>query len=89
MAWRRIPWSQHFLELGEDEFLEENHQGIHFLPRAAPVFGGESEKREIGDPELAAVLNRLAHGLGALLMARDAVQGPLLGPPAVSIHDDG
>ena len=69
--------------------LQQTHNGVHFLLGPLPVLGGKGVDRQIFDADLLAVVADLAEGLRPGGVAHGAGHAPLLGPPAVAVHDDG
>jgi hypothetical protein len=80
---------QHLLELRLQVVPEEEHEGVHLQPGPAPVFGRESKKGQVGDPDLPGSANDPPNRLRPLAMPFHPVQGPFFRPTPVSVHDDG
>jgi hypothetical protein len=70
-------------------FAQELHEEFDFGLGAAPVFDREGVQGERFDVQASAGLDGGAGGLRAGSVSRDAREVALLGPTAISVHDDG
>ncbi len=80
----------HALDVGDEVGLEELHQEGHFRFRTAQiVFEREGVEGDPGDVDARGGFDDVLDGLGALLVAEEALEGAFAGPAAVAVHDDG
>ena len=80
----------HALDVGDEVALEELHEEVDFgLGAAQIVFEREGVEGEPGQVDARGGLDDELDGLGALLVAEEALEGALAGPAAVAVHDDG
>ena len=80
----------HALDVADEVALEQLHQEADLgLGAAQIVFEREGVEGEAGKIDARGGLDDVLHGLGALLMAEEALERALAGPAAVAVHDDG
>ena len=77
------------INLGGKEVQDQLHQCSHFLFGAVPVFRGKSIQTQCSDSQIIRMADNLPQGFRTLPMAPGHVQLMLLGPAAVSVHDNG
>jgi hypothetical protein len=80
---------EHFPEFSGEKPFEKPHERFNLILRSIPVLFRESIKREPGNADLTAGSHNGPHRFSALLMASDSVEGSLLGPSAIAVHDNG
>ena len=78
-----------FLDIADDEPLEQAHQIADLVLGPLPVFGREGVEGQRLDAQVAGRAHDVADRLDPRAMPGDARQVALLGPAAVAIHDDG
>ena len=80
----------HALDVADEVGLEQLHQEADLgLGAAQVVFEREGVEGEPGQVDAGGGLDDELDGLGALLVAEEALEGALAGPAAVAVHDDG
>ncbi len=80
----------HALDVADEVALEELHEEADLgLGAAQIVFEREGVEGEPGEIDAGGGLDDVLDGLGALLVAEEALEGALAGPAAVAVHDDG
>ena len=80
----------HALDVADEVGLEELHEEADLgLGAAQIVFEREGVEGDPGKVDARGGFDDVLDGLGALLMAEEALEGALAGPAAVAVHDDG
>ena len=80
----------HPLDVADEVALEQLHQEADLgLGAAEVVFEREGVEGEEGKVDAGGGLDDVLDGLGALLVAEEALEGAFACPAAVAVHDDG
>src|ERR1035437_789331 len=80
----------HALQVALKISPEQAHEKVDFRAGAAQVvFMRKRIKREPGKADTRRGLSYKLHGVGALLVAEEALQRAAPGPAAIAVHDDG
>ncbi len=80
----------HALDVADEVALEELHEEADLgLGAAQVVFEREGVEGEPGKIDAGGGLDDVLDGLGALLVAEEALEGAFAGPAAIAVHDDG